>query len=38
MLEFAPAFIAGFPALGHPKYKKYLPEEAELNKEILPYP
>lgn len=38
MLEFAPAFIAGFPALGHQKYKKYLPEEAELNKEILPYP
>lgn len=38
MKEFTPAFIAGVPALGHPKYAEYLPEDATINKEILPFP
>jgi ribosomal protein S12 methylthiotransferase accessory factor len=38
MSEFSPAFIAGFPAVGHPSYKKYLPEGKSINERILPFP
>ncbi|AIS51587.1 hypothetical protein TKV_c03830 [Thermoanaerobacter kivui] len=38
MVEFVPAFIAGIPMLGHEKYKEYLKEGEEINKDILPYP
>ena len=35
--EVTPAFIAGFPMLGHSDFKKYLKEE-NFNQSILPYP
>lgn len=38
MKEFTPAFIAGVPVLGHAKYKEYLSEGEEINREILPFP
>lgn len=38
MTEFSTAFIAGIPALGHESYKKYLPEDESINKDILPFP
>lgn len=38
MTEFSPAFIAGFPALGHASYKKYMDKEKGVNDRILPFP
>lgn len=37
MAEFTPAFIAGVPSHGHPKYKEYLGDN-KLNEDILPFP
>ncbi|MGL5972303.1 MAG: hypothetical protein ACRCZK_01000 [Oscillospiraceae bacterium] len=36
MTEFSPAFIAGFPAVGHPSYQKY--QHSGINERILPFP
>lgn len=36
MTEFTSAFIAGMPALGHPKYSIY--EQDGINQDILPFP
>lgn len=38
MTEFSPAFIAGFPAVGHPSYAKYEDPDRGINERILPFP
>lgn len=38
MTEFSSAFIAGFPATGHPSYEKYKQLDKAINDRILPFP
>lgn len=38
MTEFSSAFIAGFPAVGHPSYDKYKDIDKGINNRILPFP